>query len=200
MTSHHKSNIVMLCNALKTTSVNGYKNFAVLKLVFETDELHTEYENRIANHNNMFMTNSLHDSGFDVLVPHDVSFSRPFVTQFIDMQIKTEMFYCDVDTDKISPCAFTVHPRSSISKTPLMLANHTGIIDSGYRGSLIGAFRLLPATTSVDANNTASYAVEKLTRLLQICHPTLCPIYVICASSNDLSSSLRGEGGFGSST
>jgi dUTP pyrophosphatase len=195
MDSHHQTNISMLCNSLKANSVNGYKNFAVLTLVFESNELKTQYENRIVNHNNLFLTNSLHDSGFDVLVPNEIVFNRPFITEFIDMQIKTEMFYCEVDTDRISHCAFTVHPRSSISKTPLMLANHTGIIDSGYRGSLIGAFRMLPVTL-----NSEPYVVEKHARLLQICHPTLCPIYAICTSVNDLSCSLRGEGGFGSST
>ena len=41
------------------------------------------------------------------------------------------------------PTAFQIHPRSSMSKTPLMLSNHTGIIDCGYRGNIIGAFRCL---------------------------------------------------------
>lgn len=200
MSSHYQPNVVMLYNSLKTNSVNGYKNFAILKLVFENNELRTEYETRITNHNNMFMTNQLHDSGFDVLVPNQTVFSTPFVTQFIDMQIKTEMFYCEVDTDRISPCAFNVHPRSSISKTPLMLANHTGIIDSGYRGSLIGAFRMLPVTQSMATNNIDPYVVDKYSRLLQICHPTLCPIYVTCTSVDDLTDSLRGEGGFGSTS
>jgi dUTP pyrophosphatase len=111
------------------------------------------------------------------------------------MNIKTEMFYCDVNTDVISPCAFNVHPRSSISKTPLMLANHTGIIDSGYRGSLIGAFRQVPYNIP---NN--EYTVSKNSRLLQICHPSLCPIYIMLVNNNDLSSSERGDGGFGSTS
>ena len=193
MSSHHQPNVVILYNSLKTGSVNGYKNFAILKVVFDNENLKTEYENRIVNHNNMFMTNPLPDSGFDVLVPNEKNFQQPFVTQFIDMKIKTEMFYCEVDTDRISTCAFNVHPRSSISKTPLMLANHTGIIDSGYRGSLIGAFRMLPVA------NNSQYVVEKNARLLQICHPSLCPVYVIYTSADDLSGSVRGEGGFGSS-
>jgi dUTP pyrophosphatase len=69
-----------------------------------------------------------------------------------------------------------------------MLANHTGIIDSGYRGALIGAFR----------NMGDEYVVEKHTRLLQVCHPSLCPIYVVLTNENELSSTERGEGGFGS--
>ena len=74
-----------------------------------------------------------------------------------------------------------------------MLANHTGIIDSGYRGNLIGAFRWLN-----DDVNALSYNVVQHTRLLQACHPTLCPIYVVLVEDNQLSSSERGAGGFGS--
>jgi dUTPase len=71
-----------------------------------------------------------------------------------------------------------------------MLANHVGIIDSGYRGNLIGAFRcLLP-----DKN----YIVEQFTRLLQVCHPSLCPIYVVLVEESDLVDTERGAGGFGS--
>ena len=192
MSFQHVPNINMLYNYLKTDSVNGHTNFAILKLVIDDEILKDAYEKRISSHNNLFMTNPLHDSGFDVLVPQDIIIDMYFQTTFIDMQIKTEMFYCEVDNDRISNCAFNSHPRSSISKTPLMLANHTGIIDSGYRGSLIGAFRMLPSL------NSPQYVVEKHTRLLQICHPSLCPIYVVCTCPDELSDSIRGEGGFGS--
>ena len=189
------SNVISLYTDLKSKSVNGIKNFAVLKLSVEDDELRDAYSSRIRNHNIQFMENTLADSGFDVLVPKEIIFDQLFITKFIDMNIKTEMFYCDVENNEISTCAFTVHPRSSISKTPLMLANHTGIIDSGYRGSLIGAFRQLPYNIH---NN--EYTVSKNARLLQICHPSLCPIYIMLVNNNDLSSSERGDGGFGSTS
>jgi dUTP pyrophosphatase len=189
------SNVNSLYTYLKSKSVNGSKNFAVLKLSVDDDELRESYSSRILNHNIQFMENTLADSGFDVLVPKEIIFDQLFITKFIDMNIKTEMFYCDVDNNEISTCAFTVHPRSSISKTPLMLANHTGIIDSGYRGSLIGAFRQLPYNIQ---NN--EYTVSKNSRLLQICHPSLCPIYIMLVNNNDLSSSERGDGGFGSTS
>ena len=187
------SNVNSLYTYLKSKSVNGSKNFAVLKLSVDDDELRESYSSRILNHNIQFMENTLADSGFDVLVPKEIIFDQLFITKFIDMNIKTEMFYCDVDNNEISTCAFTVHPRSSISKTPLMLANHTGIIDSGYRGSLIGAFRQLPYNIQ---NN--EYTVSKNSRLLQICHPSLCPIFVMECNESELIVTERGEGGFGS--
>ena len=186
-------NDLQIYRELKNSSVNCYKNFAILRLSIDDVALKQTYIPRIEKHNAQFMQNNLPDSGFDVLVPTNELFDMNFATKFIDMKIKTEMIYCDVETDFLSTCAYNVHPRSSISKTPLMLANHTGIIDSGYRGSLIGAFRYLPITT---VNN--GYTVDRHTRLLQICHPTLCPIYVTIVDSTELSSSQRGSGGFGS--
>ena len=189
------NDIQQIYSNLKTNSKNGCKNFAILKLAIEDETLIANYTDRIEKHNAQFMENNLADSGFDVLVPNTVKFDKLFSSKFIDMNIKTEMFLCDVNTDSINPCAFNVHPRSSISKTPLILANHTGIIDSGYRGSLIGAFRCLPFFTNDIATD---YTVVANTRLLQICHPTLCPIYITIVNANNLSNSVRGEGGFGS--
>ena len=87
------------------------------------------------------------------------------------------------------PSAFYMYPRSSISKTPLMLANSVGIIDAGYRGNLLGAFRSFSSQT---------YFVDEYTRHLQITNPTLTPIVVQIVTANELSSTERGSGGFGS--
>jgi dUTP pyrophosphatase len=105
-------------------------------------------------------------------------------SQMISMGVKAEMLFQGEQS-----CGYFMFPRSSISKTPLMLANHTGIIDSGYRGFLIGAFRNLMGE---------DYIVEENTRLLQVCHPSLCPIYVVLSQEEELSSTVRAEGGFGS--
>jgi len=179
---------------IKNRSIATSNNFAILKLAVPNNNfLFTQYVTRIANHNNMIMNNIYADSGFDLLVPNETIFDRPFDTKFIDMCVKAEMIYCDVSTDKLTTCAYNIHPRSSISKTPLILANHTGIIDSGYRGSLIGAFRCLGSSATFQ-----NYLVERNTRLLQVCHPSLCPIYVVIVNENDLSNTERANNGFGS--
>jgi dUTP pyrophosphatase len=171
-------------------------NFAVLKISVNpnNDHLKNMYEQKINSHVSNLFSNEFPDSGFDLFVPENVVFDRTVESKFIDFQVKTEMIYVDINNRTYNNCAFNVHPRSSISKTPLMLANHTGIIDSGYRGSIIGAFRYLSNTTT----DTTRYTVEQNTRLVQICHPTLCPIYVILVSENVLSNTERGSGGFGS--
>lgn len=186
------------------------QNFAVLKLAVNSDdsdllELYTEH---VAKHNVAIETSLFQNSGFDLFVPQEAIFDRDFVTKFVDLKIKSEMIYCDkslevtIETEEglaetVSgasySCGYYVYPRSSISKTPLMLANHVGIIDSGYRGNLMAALRKLPMD-----NNVEPYKVEKHTRLFQICHPTLCPVFVVLVPESELNSSERGTGGFGS--
>ena len=85
---------------------------------------------------------------------------------------------------------YCLHPRSSVSKTPLRLANSTGIIDSGYRGNIIGMF-------DCDA---PGFTVEQYDRIAQICAPSLMPIYVELVDSFDQlgEQTVRGGGGFGS--
>lgn len=162
---------------------------AYLKLFInpENKELIDLYKSHIEEHNKT-MSDSFPNSGFDIFLPDTVVFNEKFNTKMINMQIKTEMVYDD------KPSPFMVFPRSSISKTELMLSNHTGIIDSGYRGNLMGAFRWLN-----NSDNYYTYTVPQYTRLLQICHPSLCPIIVsLVMDENELSTTTRGAGGFGS--
>ena len=85
-----------------------------------------------------------------------------------------------------------MYPRSSLSKTPLRLANSVGIIDSGYRGNLIGMFDCI--------RGESPYKVPQYSKLVQICSPGLKPIFVtIVDTVEELGlDTIRGEGGFGS--
>lgn len=186
------SDVRLVYTTLKNNFPNMTRNFAILRVAISDNLLLNRYTQSIDTHNAAILNNNLSDAGFDLFVPEETRFINEFKTQFVDMKLKTEMVYCNVANDELNTCAYYVFPRSSISKTPLMLANHTGVIDSGYRGSLIGAFRCLYL------QNNDPYIVEQNTRLLQICHPTLCPIYVVIVNECDLSNSERGSGGFGS--
>ncbi len=181
-------------NNLKYRSTSSSKDFAILRIAVLDPNMKPFYQEKIDKHNKNFETHEFADSGFDLMLSKKEEFDKLFVHKFIDMQVKAEMVYCKIKNNEISYSPFQLFPRSSISKTPLMLANHTGIIDSGYRGNLIGAFRAL----YFHKNDNDSYIVEKHTRLLQICHPTLCPIYVVMVNEDELTNTERGEGGFGS--
>ena len=173
-------------------------NFAVLKLAVNPDnnELVELYKQHVDKHNASLKSDPFPNSGFDIFVPENTVFSSEIETKMIDMEIKTEMVFFEAATNTIQTCAYMVFPRSSMSKTPLMLANHTGIIDAGYRGSLMGAFRCLKIPEGHTCLHV--YNVEKHTRLLQICHPSLCPVYVEMMDESRLSVTSRGSGGFGS--
>ena len=175
-----------------------YHNYGILKLCISppNPELTQLYASAIQEHNTQLDTNVFMNSGFDLFMPEDVTISTPFVAQFLHLGVKTEFIHCQVNAhesreiDGISYAnGFYLYPRSSISKTPLMLANHVGIIDSGYRGELIAAVRSLQAEP---------YVVAKHTRLFQICHPQLLPVYVVLVEEAELTVTARGDGAFGS--
>ena len=192
MNSIAETNVRNICKKLvdHTTSTNYH--FGILKMYIEDEDLKESYIPRIEAHNNSSLNDRFPDSGFDLIVPEDTVFNKPFETTMIDFKIKTEMLYYIVDKEHFMNSAYYIHPRSSMSKLPLMLSNHTGVIDSGYRGSVKGAFRWFKTT---EANN---YFIERGTRLVQVCHPTLCPIYVILMDEEELATTSRGENGFGS--
>jgi dUTP pyrophosphatase len=154
-------------------------------------ELLEMYKKQIQEHNEQIDTNPFPNSGFDLLLPQDTTiWHNNNESYFIDFKIKTEMTFTPLNNPSY-PSAFYVYPRSSLSKTSLMLSNHVGVIDSGYRGNIKGAFRCLDGFSHFNAT--------KFTRLVQICHPSLCKIRVILVENEtDLSTTLRGSGGFGS--
>lgn len=80
-----------------------------------------------------------------------------------------------------------VFPRSSISKTGHTLRNSVGVIDSGYRGSIMLKF----AATSPRGQNYL--AGDRVGQIMILPYPEI--EYV---ETNHLSDTDRGSGGFGS--
>lgn len=153
-------------------------------------ELLNQYAKHVDNHNNSIVTNSYPNAGFDLFFPENESFVG-VESKMVNFRVKCEMRIYNYITNKWVSTGYYMYPRSSLSKTPLMLANHVGIIDSGYRGNLMGAFRM------IDPNRTL-YVVEKDTRLLQICSSDLRPIMVKIVNESFFLETERGTGGFGS--
>lgn len=55
--------------------------------------------------------------------------------------------------------SYRIYPRSSISKTPLRLANSIGVVDSGYRGEIMAA---------LDNISDQGYVISRGTRIVQL--------------------------------
>ncbi len=178
-----------------------------ISLTSDNINLKNKYQEAILKHNNSLENNEYPDAGFDVFVPDSPADNRLSSHAFkIDFKIKCAMFNklsyveCSVKDEtnikyKLNqPLGFYMYPRSSISKTPLRLANNVGIIDSGYRGNLGGFFDI---QRGYQLGKHDIY--EQYQRLVQICSNTLEPFKVILVDDIDkLGTTERGEGGFGS--
>ena len=117
------------------------------------------------------------DAGLDVYIVED-QIINPGETTRIKLGISCE---------NIDKKAYFLMPRSSISKTPLRLANSVGLIDAGYRGEIMAA---------VDNIKAEEYTVEPGQRLFQLVPIDGSPISFELV--DELSETSRGAGGFGS--
>jgi len=178
--------------------LDTYDKYMYLKLYVDyTNDLKQKYIDAALNHNNKILNfdNQYLDAGFDLFNPEKRVFN---INHMSSVNKFDHNIICSAqmitDSDKCYNTGYYMHPRSSISKTKLRLANATGIIDSGYRGHLMGMFDL------INLSDNEGAVVEKYDRLLQICAPGLVPIVVeVVNSLEELGSQTeRGEGGFGS--
>ena len=117
------------------------------------------------------------DSGLDVYIVEN---------QIINPK-ETVRIKLGISCENLDGKSYFLMPRSSISKTPLRLANAVGLIDAGYRGEIMAA---------VDNIKDTPYKVEMGQRLFQIVAMDGSSIQFNISDS--LSDSTRGTGGFGS--
>ena len=117
------------------------------------------------------------DAGLDLYVLENITFD-PGETKAIKLGIS-----CEPEDG----CAYYLFPRSSISKTPLRMANSIGLIDGGYRGEIMAM---------CDNIKDFSYTVEKGQRLFQLVATDSSSIHYELVG--ELTESTRGTGGFGS--
>tara|TARA_A100001011_G_scaffold161448_1_gene169844 strand:- start:157 stop:591 length:435 start_codon:yes stop_codon:yes gene_type:complete len=82
-------------------------------------------------------------------------------------------------------------PRSSISKTSMMLRNSVGVIDSGYRGTIKLKFKSFGSATGEKTN--IYNPGDRVGQIMIIQRPE-----IEFEEVDDLTESERGQGGFGS--
>ena len=117
------------------------------------------------------------DAGLDLYVLENILF-KPGETKAIKLGIS-----CEPEDGK----AYYLFPRSSISKTPLRMANSIGLIDGGYRGEIMAM---------CDNIKSEAYTAEKGQRLFQLVATDSSPIHFELVE--ELEMTTRGTGGFGS--
>jgi dUTP pyrophosphatase len=127
------------------------------------------------------------DSGFDLFCDTDYIVTRQ--SQFLKFGVLSAMAM--KAGSSLVNRAYWLMPRSSMSKTNMICSNSKGLIDSGYRGNIMGAVRLVG---DVDAE-----AVAANTRLFQLVSGSAKPwscVHIVDELPTPLTE--RGSGGFGS--
>ena len=165
--------------------------YMILKIFVTDDRIKPMYKQFVEQHNKKISTDPFPDAGFDLITPITHMIERNS-TYKINLNVKCSATMINMHSQYVT--GFYIYPRSSMgSKTPLRLANSVGIIDSGYRGNLISV---------VDNIDDNQFIVSEYTTLVQVCAPGLVPIIVeLVDNESELSKpTIRGEGGFGSTT
>jgi dUTP pyrophosphatase len=123
------------------------------------------------------------DAGFDLICPENKTVTG--ISNKLAQGVSAAVY----DMERNIFRAYWLLPRSSISKTPMRLANSVGLIDSGYRGIV---------TAVVDALGK-EHAVVAGDRYFQLAGPDLMPFSSI-QIVNEIPGgpTQRGTGGFGS--
>lgn len=116
-------------------------------------------------------------AGMDFYQPESVVI-EPHQTQYVTLGLAMEI-----------PKGFMLMlaPRSSMSKTPLVIPNSLGVIDADYRGEIKGIFK---------NTSDVAYTIQKGDRLLQ---GILVPVGALnLLEVDELTETVRGAGGIGS--
>ena len=209
-----------MTQTIMNTLLNIYDRVMVLKLYVDVNDINLidRYREAVNNHNNKLFNNPHHiDAGFDLFAPgapdsRDDHNYDPSVLRFYGPGWETQSpvnrlnlrVSCSAriftDTGKMFDTGYYMYPRSSLSRTPLRLANSTGIIDAGYRGHLMGMFDVVNLPDNLSDSREADFFGQKYDRYLQICAPGLIPIVIeIVDSREELGEeTARAGGGFGS--
>jgi dUTP pyrophosphatase len=154
----------------------------LLKIVDDiNDEL---YENHNTYHKG--------DAGLDLFITQDHTI-HPNETVLVDMGVRCQ-------SRSIDPCvwnwlrgnfykyhSYLLLPRSSISKTPLIMKNSIGLIDAGYLGNI-----------KAPLYNTSSepFKIRRGERYVQLVNSNLSPVCMEIVKEHR--NTTRGSGGFGS--
>jgi dUTP pyrophosphatase len=117
------------------------------------------------------------DAGMDLTITSIISDTTTDVTYGFGIALEIPRGYVGL-----------IFPRSSVRKYDLSLTNSVGVIDSGYRGELQATFKKTNGLDSFKYNTG-----ERGAQIIIMPHPNIELI-----EFKDLSSSERGEGGFGS--
>ena len=177
---------------------NNYnKNKFLKKLYYSNDNItlfNSYYKNKILNDHNP--TIKVYKSHKNAVIPakafdEDAGYDLTIISKIKDFNSKTSLYDTGIKIEIDEGYYTEIVPRSSISKFGYILANNVGIIDNHYRGNLMIALTKIAddAPEIVFPFKCCQLIVRK-----QI-FANLCEI-----TDDNLSSTIRNDGGFGSTS
>jgi dUTP pyrophosphatase len=162
--------------------INFNKKTFLIKVVNETNlEL---YENHTTYHEG--------DAGLDLFIVEDLTI-MPHETRMVDLGIQcqnrslTSCMWKWLKLDYYDYHSYWLVPRSSMSKTPLMLKNSIGLIDKQYTGNIKAALINL---------SEEPFHLKRGQRYFQLVNGDLSNIHFEVVE--ELRDTTRKDGGFGS--
>ena len=169
----------------------------VLHLYVDDERLAAQYTDRSA------CRELPEDSGFDLITVSDVVVKEGELAKIEFMvrgaMVKTLSVLPDIGNLAVLCQPVTVEqrqpyfvtPRSSFTKTPLLMQNSPAVIDKGFNGLLRVQLRLLPGYRDPE------FTIPAGSCLFQIVLPSLEP-FMVQLKQGEPPATVRGEGGFGS--
>ena len=153
-----------------------------------SNDMYDRYLEAADKYNNISLEQR--DSGFDLFTDDDYTVLGSS-SQYIKFGVTAAC--AQKPGSSLVNRAFWLLPRSSISKTPFICSNSKGLIDSGYRGPIMGALRCVNNTDATLGANV---------RLFQLVTGSAKPwfkvIVVHSVEEFPVPETSRGTGGFGS--
>lgn len=125
------------------------------------------------------------DAGFDLISTRVIWIDDDHITYGTDIAVEIPEGYVGL-----------LFPRSSIRKYSLSLSNSVGVIDSGYRGEIQCTFnRTNSHIPPASRRSEEIYEVgDKIAQLVIMPYPSA----ITMVEADELSDTVRGTGGFGS--
>lgn len=168
--------------------INKRKMKKTFELKIENKEDEDVYKNHTTYHKG--------DAGLDLFIMKK-QVIKAGETKLIDLEVKCQnkeveckFWKWRIKNKKLNVYKYNSYfmmPRSSISKTPLIMHNSLGLIDSGYLGTL-----KIPLYNTSDKDFTLNVGE----RYVQLVNADLSPVKFKIVK--ELRKTTRGEGGFGS--
>lgn len=160
-----------------------------MKKTFLLNIVHEKVDFELYNNHNTYHDG---DAGLDLFILEDLTI-EPGQTILVDLGVKvqcvnkTKCFWKMLKGEKYDYHSYLLFPRSSISKTPLIMKNSIGLIDKGYTGSIKAPLMNV---------SCESFTIKRGERYVQLVNSDLSGVNFKLVKS--LRATSRGDGGFGS--